>query len=301
MKSLLVIFAHPDDESFGPASGTLAKYASEGVAVNYLCATSGEAGTVSDLRGYATIADLRTAELIKAAGEIGLASVNFLGFRDSGMTGSTDNQHPESLFTAALDEVAARIASHIQRINPDAIITHDQYGWYGHPDHIKCYQATLRAYQILYGTTFDDRGNIVPSSFVNSHAPRLYVSTFPKWLLKLTVRLMPLMGRDPRRHGQNQDVDLVEIASWRVSETARVSVGDYANTKERAAACHASQCPLTDSKHNLFKAVLRGFQRVETFSRLYPSVAAREPMETSLFAADIKQPQYMPAPAIGRI
>src|SRR5215468_9617918 len=130
MKTLLVIFAHPDDESHGPA-GTIAKYASEGVDVHYLCATRGEAGMVdsSFLTDGRSASDVRTAEMEQAAAQLRLASVNFLGYRDSGMEGSADNQHPDSLYQAPLDDVAARIARYIQRLRPDAIITHDQYGW----------------------------------------------------------------------------------------------------------------------------------------------------------------------------
>src|SRR5215468_2870157 len=111
MKTLLVIFAHPDDESHGPA-GTLAKYAREGVKVHYLCATRGEAGIVDSnfLNDGHTVATVRTAEVQQAAAELWLASLNFLGYRDSGMEGSVDNQHPDSLYQAPLDEVVAQIA-----------------------------------------------------------------------------------------------------------------------------------------------------------------------------------------------
>ena len=157
MQTLLAIFAHPDDESHGPA-GTLAKYAAEGAKVHYLCATRGEAGIVDSnrLEHGDSIADLRTAELKRAATALGMASVSFLGYRDSGMVGSQDNHHPDSLCAASLDEVAGRIAEHIRRLRPDVIITHDQHGWYGHHDHIKCYAATLRAFELLYGFQLGD-------------------------------------------------------------------------------------------------------------------------------------------------
>ena len=101
MKTLLVILAHPDDESFGPG-GTLAKYAREGVAVHYLCGTRGESGTVDAalLNGFANVAELRTSELMCAAKELELAGVHFLGYRDSGMVGTNDNQLTESLYAA---------------------------------------------------------------------------------------------------------------------------------------------------------------------------------------------------------
>jgi LmbE family N-acetylglucosaminyl deacetylase len=279
MKTILVIFAHPDDESHGPG-GTLAKYAAEGVKVHYLCATRGEAGSVDSrlLQEGRTIAELRTAELDDAAAELGLAGVSFLGYRDSGMEGAPDNLHPESLHAASLDTVAERIAEHICRLRPDVIITHDQYGWYGHPDHMKCHHATLRAYEMLYGI----RPGTTESRRV-ANAPRLYVSTFSKSLLKIIVRLMPLFGRDPHRHGQNQDVDLVRIVSWDVATTARIRVRQYLPAKDRAKAAHASQHPLTQSKNGLLKLLLRWMEATESFSRLHPSVGQNEAVEHSLF------------------
>lgn len=282
MKTILVIFAHPDDESHGPG-GTLAKYAAEGIRVHYLCATRGEAGTVDNrfLQNGRSIAELRTAELGQAAAELGLAHVSFLGYRDSGMEGTPHNLHLESLYAAALDEVAERITEYIRLLRPDVIITHDQYGWYGHPDHIKCYHATLRAYEMLYGI----RCGTAENRYV-SNAPRLYVSSFSKSLLKIIVRLMPLFGRDPRRHGQNQDVDLVSIASWDVPTTARIQVKHYLPAKERAKAAHASQQPLTQSKNGLLNIFMRWMEATETFSRLYPAVGQNEAVESSLFGAE---------------
>jgi N-acetyl-1-D-myo-inositol-2-amino-2-deoxy-alpha-D-glucopyranoside deacetylase len=289
MKTLLVIFAHPDDESHGPA-GTLAKYAREGVQVHYLCATRGEAGMVDStlLKHGGSVADLRTDEVQQAAAELQLASVNFLGYRDSGMQGSADNQHPDSLYQALLNEVAARIASFIQRLRPDAIITHDQYGWYGHPDHIKVYLATLKAYELLYGRSPEALQNLPLSTTI----PRLYISSFSKRLLKIVVRLMPLLGRDPRRHGQNQDVDLVRIASWNVPTTARINVGSYLPIKDRAIACHASQRPLADTKNKLLRHLMRWFESSECYGRVYPPVVRGEAVETSLFERIGKNAQH---------
>ena len=144
---LLAVFAHPDDESFGPG-GTLAKYAAEGVEVWLVCATDGNAGTVdaSLLTGYASTGQLRAAELCCAAQALGLAGVDWLGYRDSGMAGAPENAHPDSLFQAPLAEVAGKIAASIRRHRPQVIICDNQFGGYGHPDHIKLHQATLAAF-----------------------------------------------------------------------------------------------------------------------------------------------------------
>ena len=106
MKCLLAVLAHPDDESFG-MGGTLAMYSSQGVEVRLICATRGEAGEVDEkhLQGFNSIADLRTHELDCAARFLGLTSVDYLGYRDSGMQGSADNNNPRSLFQASIGQV----------------------------------------------------------------------------------------------------------------------------------------------------------------------------------------------------
>ena len=182
MRTLLAIFAHPDDESFGPG-GTLAKYAYNGVAVHYVCGTRGEAGTVDPerLNGYPDVGALRTAELMCAARVLRLAGVHFLGYRDSGMAGTESNSLPESLHAAPLDEVASRIIEHIERLRPDVIITHDPFGGYGHPDHIKLHRATLRAYELRYGVewTLEADGRWVSARQNAPTAPRLFFATLP--------------------------------------------------------------------------------------------------------------------------
>ena len=120
-RALLAVLAHPDDESFGPG-GTLAKYAAEGVAVWLVCGTDGDAGTVDAemLAGYASTAQLRAAELCCAAQTLGLKGVDWLGYRDSGMAGSPDNQHPNSLVQAPLERVAGQIVASIRKHRPTA-------------------------------------------------------------------------------------------------------------------------------------------------------------------------------------
>ncbi|MCW1967210.1 MAG: PIG-L family deacetylase [Anaerolineae bacterium] len=284
MNTLLVILAHPDDESFGPG-GTLAKYASEGVAVHYLCGTRGESGTVDAelLNGYADVGELRTAELMCAAKELGLAGVHFLGYRDSGMVGSADNEHADSLFQAPLDDVAQRIIAKIDELRPSVILTHDQFGGYGHPDHIKLHHATLRAYQLKWGIHIDVSNwasmNKNPSVTVTgSHpdAPALFFPVFPRGLIKFGVRIMPLFGQDPRKFGRNKDIDLVKIASWELPITAKLNTKAHAETKIRASACHRSQQPPSTQRTSLFaRLFFRRGQSTEWHSQVYPPVSPK--------------------------
>ena len=298
VKTLLVILAHPDDESFGPG-GTLAKYAHEGVAVHYLCGTRGESGTIDSHRldGFADAGELRAAELMCAARELKLAGVHFLGFRDSGMVGTPDNEHPESLHAAPLDEVARRIGEYIINLRPNAIVTHDQFGGYGHPDHIKLNQATLRAYEMLFGLRIDlsrwntDDKKVALVTRVDPSAksaapeiapPKLYFTTFPKGMVKFGVRVMPLFRQDPTKFGRNKDINLAQIASWDVPQTAKINTNGYEEMKARASACHASQQMPANQGNILMRMAFRRGRGVEYFSRVYPPFKMGDPPEKDL-------------------
>ncbi|MCX7860973.1 MAG: PIG-L family deacetylase, partial [Chloroflexus sp.] len=184
---LLAVFAHPDDESFGPG-GTLARYAWSGVAVHLICATGGEEGTVDAalLNGYESVAALRRAELLRAAEALGLSSVTLLGYRDSGMPGTDANRHPAALINQPREQVVAQLVRHIRRLRPQVVITFDPIGGYRHPDHIAIHEATVAA--------FHAAGD--PAAWPEAgpaYAPqKLYYTTFSRRLLRLLVRLMPL-------------------------------------------------------------------------------------------------------------
>ena len=134
-KVLLSVLSHPDDESFG-MGGTLAKYAEEGTDVYLICATRGEAGEVDPkyLEGYSSLAQMREKELRCAAKQLGIKAVHLLGYRDSGMTGSVDNQNPAALINAPMDRVAKEIAEYIRKVQPQVVLTFDPIGGYRHPD-----------------------------------------------------------------------------------------------------------------------------------------------------------------------
>ena len=107
--SLAAVLAHPDDESFG-MGGTLALYARKGVEIHLICATRGEAGEMDPdcLEGFDSIAERRESELLCAAEQLGITSVHFLNYRDSGMSGSLANQHPQALVNAQMLPKALR-------------------------------------------------------------------------------------------------------------------------------------------------------------------------------------------------
>lgn len=268
-RRLLLCYAHPDDESFG--SGPLiAKYVAEGAEVYLICATNGEAGTVAPehMNGHKSVSEVRLAELACAAQTLGLREVIRLGYRDSGMMGSADNNHPEALWQAPVEQVAERVAAEIQRIRPQVVITFDPYGGYGHPDHIQIHRATVAAMQLLN----DDP----------ARPQRLYYAVFPRIIVRIAVLGMRLLGRDPRRAGRNGDLDLQAVLDAAQPIHARVDVGAYYETGMAAARCHASQGNPRDPGPGR-RWLARRLSRYADFSRAEPPPARVERLERDLF------------------
>ncbi len=283
-RSLLAVFAHPDDESFGPG-GTLARYAAEGVAVWLVCGTDGDAGTVDAelLADMASTSQLRAAELCCAAQTLGLAGVDWLGYRDSGMAGSPDNQNPASLYQAPLTEVVGKIVASMRAHRPQVVMCDNQFGGYGHPDHIKLHQATVAAFAAA-----GDAAQY-PEAGPPWQPQRLYFTAFSPGLLKLMVRIMPLLRKDPRKFGRNQDVDLVQIVSWETPIHARVDVRPYLAIKDAASACHKSQGGDQDRFRWIPQFIQRRYWGSESFTRGIPAPKPGAPAERDLFESVVEK------------
>ncbi|MFC2039135.1 PIG-L family deacetylase [Chloroflexota bacterium] len=236
-KTLVYFGAHPDDESFGIGS-TLAQYAANGFKVYYVCSTGGELGTVAPrhLDNFDTIADLRVDELTRASQVLGLTDFYYLGYRDSGMRGSEDNKHPDSMAMAPVDEVAGRIVKIIREIEADVIATHDEGGGYGHPDHVATHHGVVKAF---YAAGDPDQ---YPEAGKAYKPSKLYFLIHPRKFMKFLIKLMPLFGQDPHHFGRNGDVDLTKITRIAYPINAVISLDKKSvETRDKAVACHTSQ------------------------------------------------------------
>ncbi len=281
-QKLIFFGAHPDDESFG-IGGTLAKYAARGVNVVYACATRGEVGTIDPeyLGRFATIGDLRWAELAKAAEVLQLADVIHLGYRDSGMPGQPENCHPQALTAAPIEEVTARVVKVIREQRPQVVVTFDPIGGYRHPDHVAIHNATVAAFQAAGDPTR------YPEMGPAFQPQKLYYAIFPKGLLKLAVKALPLFGQDPHRFGRNRDIDLASLVEVEYPVHARIRIGSEAmERKQRAAAHHQSQLSSGPPSSGPVGTIYRMISKQETFMRAYPPVNGRL-RETDLFAGVI--------------
>jgi LmbE family N-acetylglucosaminyl deacetylase len=277
-KKLLAVFAHPDDESFGPG-GTLALYARRGVEIHLICATRGEAGKIPEAlaQSYQTVAQLREAELRCAATQLGLTEIHFLDYRDSGMAGSPDNHHPAALAAAPLEDVAEKITHLIRRIQPQVVLTHDPKGGYLHPDHIAIHNATVEAFHAA-----GDRSRFTNDLPVFS-PEKLYYTIFPMKFLRFIIRLLPILGIHPRRFGKNHDIDLMELVEVDYPVHARIDIRSVIELKDRASACHASQVDDGFQRDGILGWIIHRLSIKETFMRAYPPVADKL-RENDLFA-----------------
>jgi len=265
-KTILAVLAHPDDESFG-FGGTLALYARKGYNTYYVCATRGEAGTVDEeyMRGFSSTAEMRTDELMRAAQQLGLKDVFFLGYRDSGMPGMEENKHPDAQINHSVDEVAGRVVRYIRELKPEVVLTHDPIGGYKHPDHIHIHNATKLAFEKADDASFH------PEAGAPFKPRALYYQVFSRGILRLSVRLMPLFGKDPTKFGRNGDVNLLELAEVDFPIHVRLDIRPVMDIKRKASAQHASQGG-AQVRRGWMSLVAKIFGEREEYMRAYPPV-----------------------------
>jgi LmbE family N-acetylglucosaminyl deacetylase len=255
-KTLLAILAHPDDETFG-TGGTLALYASRGVAVHYVCATRGEVGDVDPkyMDGFSSIAERRESELRCAAGLL------------AGMPGSPDNQHPNALYAQPLEKVAAQIAHFFNLLKPQVVITFDPIGGYRHPDHIAIHQATVCAFEAVHK---DPNAFLDPQGLAPWVPEKLYYQTISRTFMRFGVTLLKLFGQDPHHFGRNKDVDIASLAEVEFPINARINYASVAKKRDQAAACHASQGG--GQQGSSFMGIVRRLTGAqETYMRAFPA------------------------------
>lgn len=280
-RRVLAVFAHPDDEAFG-VGGTLAALAAGGAAVRLVCATRGEVGEISDpaLATHDTLPQVRAQELACACSVLGIEPPELLDYRDSGMQGTLDNDHPDSLARADLGEVAGRIVRHIREWKPDVIFTFDATGGYGHPDHIAVHHATTMAFEYAADPScYPDQGS-------EPHAARkLLYTAMPRTLLTTMVDRMQAAGGDMGPFA-GLDMSLLGVPDDQVH--LAVDVSAVLPVKLRAMRCHATQIPAEGGFGNMSEGDLSAFMSREYFvqARPAPSGRARGDAASVVFGRD---------------
>jgi len=172
-KRALFVHAHPDDETINNGA-TMAQMVEDGVAVTLITCTRGEEGEVlvPELAHLASNAEdklgiHRITELANAMKELGVKDHRFLGnYRDSGMMGTPQNEHPNCFWRADVEEAAKNLAVIIDEVKPQVMVTYDENGGYGHPDHIQTHRVAMRASEIATWKVSKIYWNIMPKSVV---------------------------------------------------------------------------------------------------------------------------------------
>jgi N-acetyl-1-D-myo-inositol-2-amino-2-deoxy-alpha-D-glucopyranoside deacetylase len=234
-RSILAAFAHPDDEAFG-SGGTLARYAAEGARITLVCATRGEVGEISDptLATPETLGTVREAELQAAAQALGITDVRFLGYRDSGMAGTPENQDPRAYANAPAEEVVPQLVRIIREVRPQVVITFDPSGGYGHPDHIAIHHHTVAAFHVAgdAASHLDAGAAWQPSRLFYAVIPRSTFSTLREQLVAAGVDTSQFdrFSEAPRGWPDDQIHAVLDVAStvaakWNALNAHRTQFG----------------------------------------------------------------------------
>lgn len=242
---VLTVHAHPDDEA-SKGAPTLAMYGAQGVRTVLVCCTGGEEGDVANpamkepgqpfhgLEGEAEkqlLAQLRPAELEKAAQVIGFHYVEMLGYRDSGMLDSPANNNPDCFHMANLDEAVGRLVRIIRRERPHVLVTYndDQRG-YPHPDHVKVHDISI----VAFDRAADDEW--YPEAGEPWQPLKMYYSAWSRMrLTAIHEALLRLRGSSPFDDSWFERPDL----DSRI--TTRLLIGDYLYARSGALRAHRTQ------------------------------------------------------------
>jgi LmbE family N-acetylglucosaminyl deacetylase len=264
--TLLAVFAHPDDEAFG-TGGSLARFAASGVKTVLVCATRGEVGEISD-PSYATpetLGQVRESELRCAAETMGVAEVIFLGYRDSGMAGTPENQDPRAFINAPEEEVVAALAGIIRRVRPQVVITFEPNGGYGHPDHIATNRHTVAAFHAAADPL------CYPELGAAHQAQRLFYTAIPRsFFLEMRDQLEAL-GEDTSQFSRLDD----PITGWPDEKiNLTLDVSSTVELKWQALTCHRTQFGPGNLFRRLPEPLVKQMMSREYFSLAWPETPA---------------------------
>ncbi|HEX4214117.1 MAG TPA: PIG-L family deacetylase [Candidatus Dormibacteraeota bacterium] len=222
MGTLLLVHAHPDDETIA-TGGVMLRAHREGHRVVLVTCTRGEEGQIFTFDEAATrprLGEVREAELRRACDILGVDRLEFLGYRDSGMAGTPSNEDPRCFHAAPLEEAARRLAAIIEEEHPEVVVSYTPDGTYGHPDHIKASMVTGAAVELLREA--------------GDGSARLYWHAVPA---SSVAELRRHVGQDDEALTQ-----MARIGGWPDAEISlEVDVRDLAGEKRKALEEHVTQ------------------------------------------------------------
>lgn len=217
--TLVTFHAHPDDEAIA-TGGTMARATADGHRVVLVVATRGEEGEVAEgvLAEGEELWERRVEETHRAAEILGVARVEFLGYRDSGMMDLPTNDDPACFWQADVDEAAGKLAAILEQEKADVFTCYDDHGGYGHPDHIQVHRVGVQAAKI-------------------ARTPKVYEATMNRDFLRALIEMAPDDLRPP-----DFDPDFFDTFGTPDADiTTGVDIAAHIDQKRAAMQAHGSQ------------------------------------------------------------
>jgi N-acetyl-1-D-myo-inositol-2-amino-2-deoxy-alpha-D-glucopyranoside deacetylase len=267
----MVVHAHPDDEVFS-TGGIIAKYSQMGGRVVLVYGTRGEEGEMLDpdlnpKEAIPHLGEIREGEVREAARILGASDVFFLGYRDSGMKDTEANRNPENFWNAPLDDATDRLLAVMRETRPDVVVTYDEDGGYGHPDHVKTHLVTVEAFNRAHGQPW------APRKLYHSARSREAFKRYAQGLKELNLKIPWLEG----------DFNFDEYGVPESELSTVIDIADVAPLKKEALAVHRTQIRPDFFYLKLPDDMFRGIAGKEFFERIAPPKRPGE-QENDLFA-----------------
>ncbi|GAA4804670.1 N-acetyl-1-D-myo-inositol-2-amino-2-deoxy-alpha-D-glucopyranoside deacetylase [Nocardioides caeni] len=249
---LLLVHAHPDDESIGQGA-TMAKYVAEGRGVTLVTCTAGEMGEilVPELEHLAAdrddrLGEHRRGELDDAMAALGVTDHRFLGgfgrYRDSGMKWhedghaiAADDVHENAFWHADFTEAATLLVEVIREVRPQVLVTYDEFGGYGHPDHIQAHRVAMYAAQLAAAPSY--RRDLGPAWSI----AKIYWGAISESRIREGLRMLRESGDTTTFEGMDPDGTLPPMFRADEDITCEVDAGDHVEKKLDALRAHRTQ------------------------------------------------------------
>jgi N-acetyl-1-D-myo-inositol-2-amino-2-deoxy-alpha-D-glucopyranoside deacetylase len=286
---MLLVHAHPDDEVIGTGV-TMAKYAAEGADVTLVTCTLGDEGEIllPELAHLAAdredaLAAHRLTELRAAMEALGVDDWRILGgphaFRDSGMIGTPPNDRPESFWRADLLAAARHLVAVIREVRPQVLVTYDDFGGYGHPDHIQAHRVAMYASVLAAAPSFETELGQAWD------VPKIYWTAFPRSIVLQGIEELRRIG-DTSQFA-TQDPDEIAFACPDEWVTTAVHAIEHVDRKSAAMRAHATQISLDSGFFALSNQIGSQVMATEYFRLVKGHTAGErdgDGRETDLFA-----------------
>ncbi len=242
-RRLLLVHAHPDDETIG-SGATMAQYVAEGAGVTLVTCTLGEEGEIllPELAHLAAsqadgLGAHRITELSNAMAALGVTDWRLLGgpgkYRDSGMIGTAPNDRPDCFWRSDLLDAAKHLVKVIREVRPQVLVTYDDFGGYGHPDHIQAHRVATYAKDLAAAPSF------APELGDAWSISKVYWTAFPISVMRAGIEMLKASG--DQTEFATQDPEEIPFACPDEFVTTAIDGGAFADHKMAALAAHATQ------------------------------------------------------------